>query len=136
MVGALIALRKARQQFWLRADGEVDAFLEGWADDAVFHFPGDPPHGGTLRGKEPIREWFRDFHQRFPNARFHLERAYVSRPLALTADNEVAVSWTATLAPETGTASEHAGMVTLVIRGGKAVEVTEYFFQPPWGAPD
>lgn len=128
MIGALIAKRKAREQFAARSRGDIDQFLNGWSDDATFTFPGDPPWGGTHRGKAEIRKWFERFYERFPDANFAAENIFVSNPLAITANNEVAVEWTATL--DAGTKSNR-GVVVVKIRNGKAVNVIEYFFHPP-----
>ena len=68
VIGVLIARRIAREQFAARNRGDLDAFLRGFADDAVFVFPGGPTHGGTFRGAGHIRPWFEDFQARHPAA--------------------------------------------------------------------
>jgi len=128
MIGALIAKRKARQQFAARSRGDIDQFLAGWADDATFTFPGEPPWGGTHRGKAEIRQWFERFYERFPDASFAAENIFVSNPLAITANNEVAIEWTATMGKNT---EPNRGVVVVQIRNGKAISLIEYFFRPP-----
>ncbi|MBE9079239.1 nuclear transport factor 2 family protein [Romeria aff. gracilis LEGE 07310] len=128
MIGALIAKQRAKAQFAARARGDIDQFLAAWTDDAALTFPGEPPWGGTHRGKAKIRKWFERFYERFPQAHFTAENIFVSNPLALTANNEVAVEWSATFG---GRAERDRGVVVAKIRNGKAVNLTEYFFQPP-----
>lgn len=128
MIGALIAKWKARKQFEARARGDIDQFLAEWSDDATFTFPGDPPWGGIHRGKGEIRQWFERFYQEFPDASFALENIFVSHPLAIANNNEVAIEWTATL--DEGT-EPNRGVVVVKIRNGKAVSLIEYFFRPP-----
>jgi ketosteroid isomerase-like protein len=128
MIGALIAKKRARDQFAARSRGDIDQFLAGWADDATLTFPGDPPWGGTHRGKAAIRQWFEQFYDRFPEANFQATNIFVSNPLALTANNEVAVEWTAKMSDR---AEPDQGVVVVKIRNGKAVNLTEYFFRPP-----
>jgi len=128
MIGALIAKKRAREQFAARARGDIDQFLTGWADDATLIFPGDPPWGGTHRGKAEIRQWFERFYEQFPEASFEAKNIFVSNPLALTANNEVAVEWTARIGDRTEL--DH-GVVVVKIRDGQAVSLTEYFFRPP-----
>jgi len=129
MIGALIAKRRARQQFAARSRGDIDQFLAAWADDATMTFPGDPPWGGTHHGKAAIRRWFERFYERFPNADFVAKNIFVSNPLALTANNEVAVEWVATFGDDT---PPHQGVVVVTIRNGKATHLMEYFFRPPY----
>lgn len=128
MIGALIAKKRAREQFAARSRGDIDQFLAGWADDATLTFPGEPPWGGTHRGKAAIRQWFERFYERFPDADFQAKNIIVSNPLALTANNEVAVEWTAQIGDH---AEPDRGVVVVKIRHGKAVNLTEYFFRPP-----
>jgi len=128
MIGALIAKQRAKEQFAARSRGDIDQFLAGWADDATLTFPGAPPWGGTHRGKAAIRHWFERFYEQFPDADFQANNIFVSNPLALTANNEVAVEWTAKMSNR---AEPDRGVVVVKIRHGQAVNLTEYFFRPP-----
>jgi ketosteroid isomerase-like protein len=128
MIGALIAKRRARKQFAARARGDIDQFLAEWADDATMTFPGGPPWGGTHRGKPEIRQWFERFYERFPDADFSAENIFVSNPLAIGANNELAIEWSATFGEGT---KPNRGVVVVTVRGGKAVHFIEYFFHPP-----
>ncbi len=133
MIGALIAKRKAREQFKARSRGDIDQFLQEWSENATFTFPGNPPWGGTHHGKAEIRKWFERFYEQFPDANFTAENIFVSNPLAITNNNEVAIEWTATLDKET---EPHRGVVIVKICNGKAVNLIEYFFRPPNSLPE
>jgi len=66
MIGAIIAKRKARGSLQHLNRGDVQAFLEDWADDAVFIYPGNLPISGTIKGKPAIDDWFRRFVNQYP----------------------------------------------------------------------
>ena len=53
----------ARSFRTLRAD-DVDRWMENWADDAVFEFPGEMPISGRYVCKPAIEAWWRRFFQR------------------------------------------------------------------------
>ena len=128
MIGALIAKRKARRLFKARNRGDLDAFLVGWANDAVYVFPGAGALSGTFRGKKAIRRWFEAFHQRFPERHFELLESAVANPLALGATNELAVHWRSSLRDPNGNTIENEGVTVVYVRSGEAVRVHDFVF--------
>lgn len=48
MIGAIIAKHKTREKFAARNRGDIDTFLDNWAEDATFIFPGQSEMSGTL----------------------------------------------------------------------------------------
>jgi ketosteroid isomerase-like protein len=126
MIGALIARRIAREQFAARNRGDLDAFLSRFADDAIFVFPGEPPHGGTFRGLGQIRPWFEEFRTRHPRAKFEVLEVFVARPLALGRTNELAIRWRVSLG-EAAT-DDNEGVTVVHVRQGKAVLAHDYIF--------
>jgi ketosteroid isomerase-like protein len=125
MIGALLAKRNARTRFAARAANDVETFLSFFADEAVFKFPGDPPVGGTFRGREAIRAQFEQFREWTANARFELVNVFVSRLFALGATNEVAVQWRMRLAD-----TSNEGIAIVHVRRGKIVLLHEFLFDP------
>jgi uncharacterized protein (TIGR02246 family) len=125
MIGTLLVKSRARKRFAARAANDVDAFLESFAEDAVFKFPGEPPIGGTFRGREAIRTQFEMFRERAPNIRFELVDVFVNRLFAFGPTNEVAVQWRMQL----GNLSNE-GVAVVHVRRGKIVLLHDFFFQP------
>jgi ketosteroid isomerase-like protein len=127
MFARMIASRQVKKAFDARNRRDIDAFLAGWAENAVLVFPG--PVGGNFRGIESIRSFFREQVERFPRERLNATRVYVSRPFGVMRQ-DVAVEWQTELEDETGHRSHHEGVTCLQIRDGKVQRAVEYLFDP------
>lgn len=128
MIGAVIAQQKARQKFAARNRGDIDTFLDGWADDVTYIFPGQSEFGGTFKGLAEVRPWFTRFRQQFAEIRFDLEDVFVSNIWAIGATNHIAVRWTAHLREHNGNLVGGPGMTVVHIRDGKTTFVQDFIF--------
>lgn len=133
MFGAIIARRKVRSAVDALSLQDIDAFLDYWADEAIFSWatpngPGFSEQGIKMEGKEAIREWFQAFVGQWEYATFMVKNVCVKRlcPLAF-GDNILMVEWDLLLkAREKPTDISSSGVAVIEVRGGKAGEVRVY----------
>lgn len=121
---------------------DLAGWMNSWADDAVFEFPGRTPISGRFVGKPAIESWWRRFFERMDTVRFRPLSAAVANPFALlfgttTMFVHVAVELTTT----DGLASSGELVSVTRLRRGKIVHVRDYFFDPAveeviWGRAD
>ncbi len=115
----------AEHAFEAYNSGDVDAFMEVYADDAVLSYPGVP--GGTIRGRQAIRQNWADQRASFPDGHITSEVLVVEGD---TAADEFTYSGTNTgpmampdgsTLPATGRHIEMKGMQLLQLRDGKVI---------------
>lgn len=128
MIGAIFAKKQAKQKFEARNRGDIDAFLEGWAKDVTYIFPGQSELSGTFNGLDQVRSWFPQFRQQFSEIYFELHEVFVSNIWALGATNKIAVHWTAHLRDHNGNLNEGPGVTVVHIRDGKTTFVQDFIF--------
>lgn len=78
MIGALIAKRKSAATFAALNRRDFDAFLEGWAEDTTFIYPGDVTASDTFAGKKAILNWYERWSEQFTTAHFTLKHVAFS----------------------------------------------------------
>lgn len=128
MIAAMIAKRRAKQKFEARNRGDIDTFLDDWAEDVVYIFPGRSSLSGTFHGLDAARGWFRQFRQQFTAIHFDLQQVFVSNLWALGANNDIAVYWMVKLQDETQHVYENAGVTVVKLRNGKVKFVQDFIF--------
>ena len=93
MIGAIVAKRKASSGFNALNRHDINAFMNTWAEDATYIFPGNLSISGETKGKEAIREVFRKFLERFPLINFNVKNIFIQNIFALGSTNIVAAEW-------------------------------------------
>lgn len=139
MIGAIIAKRKVRSAFDALNRRDLPAFFSGWAEDAVFFYPGNISASGKMEGKKAIEGWFRKYLEQFPTLKFTLRSVSVQNIFAFGGTNVVAVDWDLNLANREGKDFQYGGVTVINVRGGKVVLVRDYIFdteglKKAWGA--
>jgi ketosteroid isomerase-like protein len=141
MIGTLMAKRAIAGAFDALNRHDLEEFMSGWRDDAVFIFPGDIPESGTFEGKSAVEGWFRRFFEQFPEIRFEVKDICVRNSFDLVGNNVLTAQWTQRLTNREGRAGTNSGVTVVTIQGGKVIEVKDFYFDTgpefhrDWGAP-
>jgi ketosteroid isomerase-like protein len=93
MIGAIIAKKKVRAGLEALNRRDIPAFLSGWADDAVWNYPGDLPVSGRFVGKQAISGWFENLMLQMPHLKFTVHSVSVSNVFDLVGNNVAAAHW-------------------------------------------
>jgi ketosteroid isomerase-like protein len=138
MIGALImklALRGAMNDLNKR---RKDKIVASYADDAVITYPGKMSVSGTRKGKAAIQEFFDRYFDQFPEEQCVARETYIKNILALGMTNTIALRFEKKVTNKAGQVYENSGISVLKIRGGKVVEMQDFYFdveklQKMWG---
>ncbi len=128
MIGALMAKRRAPTVYEALNRRDLEAFLEYWANDGTFVFPGDIDASGTHSGKEAVRAWFQGFLEQFSTIRFTIKHVAVADPFDMVGNNVVAMRWEVELTNREGFDSHNSGVSVISLRRGKVVHVQDFLF--------
>ncbi|MEE2732332.1 MAG: nuclear transport factor 2 family protein [Pseudomonadota bacterium] len=130
MIGSLVARHQVKQAFSQLNQKNLEGFLSGWHEEAVFQYPGQLSVSGTFTGRDAIQCWFAGFFERFPRIQFQLKHVCVENLFDLAGNNNVIAYWDVALTNREGRAVENTGTNLIKIRGRKVVEVQDFFFYP------
>ena len=138
MLGTLIARLMTRKAFEAFNRRDLDAFLAGWTEDGVYHYPGNLSVSGAKRGKPAIREFFEHMFKRFPELKLNVKHIYMKDICAFGPSNNVAVEFDAEGTRDDGYKYQNSYVVLLTVKGGKVVEGREFVydyekFREAWG---
>ena len=133
MIGAILAKKNVRSAFDALSLQNLDAFLNYWADQAIFLCPGPSGPGFAeqvvrIEGKEAIRGWFEAFVGQWEYATFMVKNVSVKRmcPLAV-GDNVIMVEWDLLLkSRDMAKDINTSGVAVIDVTNGKAIEVRVY----------
>ncbi len=128
MIGSIVAKKSVRAGLEALNRRDVSSFMEAWADDAVWLYPGKLSVSGTFNGKKAITEWFENLMRQFPKLKFTVHSVSVANVFDLVGNNSAAVQWDIALANRDGHQLEYSGVTTLTIRKGKVVQGRDYLF--------
>lgn len=140
MIGTLMAKRGVAGAFDALNRHDLATFMAGWRDDGVFIYPGDIPESGTFEGRNAVEAWFSRFFEQFPEIRYEIEQICVRSSFDLVGNNVLAAHWRVQLTNREGRASKNSGVTVITLRGGKVIEVKDYYFDTgsefrrDWGA--
>lgn len=118
-----IAARRARKVFAALGTKDIDALLDGVADDVHHVFPGDHPLGGERHSSEAMRRWFERLYTLFPEIDFQVQRVAVR---GWPWDMSVAVQWTDRGRAADGEPYENQGAHWIRLQRGKATLIRAY----------
>ncbi len=108
--------RAVAESYWRAEERrDVEAVLGHFHEDAVFH-----PAGGPLVGHAQIRTFYDSMGDTFPGLRVAIVHE-------VTAGNEAALEWEATLIDRDGVEYPIRGVNLVRVRDGKFEQVTAYF---------
>jgi ketosteroid isomerase-like protein len=126
MIGALIVKKMASRGFDRLNKRDLESFMSGFADDAVFVYPETVSAGGTFKGKKAIREWTERCLKQFPELTFVVKKKFVENLFAPGSTNTVSVQWDFRCKNRDGIETTNQGVTIIHIKGGKAVLVEDY----------
>ena len=127
MIGALMVKKRGLKGFEALNQGNLAEFMEGWAENSVFIYPGDVKVSGTFEGKKEIEKWFKHMMEQYPERAFTIKNVYVRNICAFGATNGLAVEWEIDLKNKEGKEYKNFGVTIVDIKKGKAVSVRDYF---------
>ena len=107
---------------------DLDAFLAGWTEDGVYHYPGNLSVSGEKRGKQAIREFFEMMFRKFPEMKITIENIYMKDIFAFGPSNSVAVEFHWEGTRDDGRNFDNKYVLLLHLKGGKVVEGREFCF--------
>lgn len=141
MLGAILVKWQVRAAYGKMNRKELARFMRGWADDAVFEFPGTSPMSGRYEGRRAIEGFFRKMSDRMATIHFTVKRIAVTRPFALGLSNTGMVEWTLDETSYDGVTIHLEGVTAGEIRRGRMVAVRDYLFDTEplatmWGRPE
>ena len=128
MIGALIAKKRVASAFDALNRRDISTFISAWRDDCVFIYPGDISVSGETKGKTAIEKWFRNFMDQFPKIKFTVNSVCVKNIFDFTGTNVVAAQWDIEYTNRDGKEIQNSGVTTIKARMGKALSVTDYYF--------
>ena len=128
MIGAIFAKMSVQAGMEALNRRHVSGFMIGWAEDAVWIYPGELSVSGRFEGKKAVKDWFENLMEQFPQLKFTVHSVSVSNLFALTGNNEAAVHWTVSLTNKNGHHLEYSGVTTLKIRKGKVAQGCDFLF--------
>ncbi len=129
MIGTLLTKRKALIAIEKLNRGDLKGYLDGWADDGVFIYPGDiHVISGLHAGKEAVGKWFQHFFDQFPHRHFTVQHVAVTNLFDWVGNNVLAIHWEAEVTNRFGNPARGAGITLVTIRRGKTVRVEDYIF--------
>jgi ketosteroid isomerase-like protein len=109
---------------------DLRTFMRGWADDAVFEFPGHSAISGRFVGKSAIEAWWRRWFARMQAVHFAVKRVGLANPFTLSIVNTVFVEWTADVTTKDGLSAHAEAVSVMCIRRGKVWLARDYFLDP------
>ena len=127
MIGALIVKKIGPKAFEALNQGNLAEFMEGWAENSIFIYPGDVKVSGTFKGKKDIEKWFKHMFEQLPERAFTIQNVYVRNVCAFGATNGLAVEWEIEVKDKKGKEYKNFGVSVVDIKKGKAVSVRDYF---------
>ena len=141
MIGALIAQRRATRSLEALNRHDLTRYLQGWADDGVFVYPGTIPGiSGSHVGKAAVRAFFQRLFEQFPMLQFTIRHVMVEKILGLGMNNVLAIHWDVVTENRQGRKGKTHGVSIVSLRRGKVIRVEDYLFDPgeqlaaAWGA--
>ena len=138
MIGAVIlklALRGAMNDLNQR---RKDKIIANYADDAVIIYPGKMSVSGTRKGKAAVKEFFDKYFDQFVEEHCEARETYIKNIFALGLTNTIAIRFHTRRTNKAGKTLENTGITALKIKGGKVVELQDFYFdveklQEMWG---
>lgn len=128
MIGSLMAKKVAAGEFKKLNDGDLDAFIKGWTEEATFYYPEGTIASGEFTGKPAIKEWFKRFFDAYPKRHFIIKHTMVQNLFDFTGNNVITVEWKLDATTNKQKDVSINGLTVIEIRGGKTQRVRDYIF--------
>jgi ketosteroid isomerase-like protein len=128
MIGAMAAKDNVKLSMEFLNRRDVSMFMMGWADDAVWIYPGDSWMSGRFEGKKAIREWFDNLMEQFPKVKYTVNSVSVTNIFDFVGNNVASAHCDVEFTNKDGYHMKSSGVVMLTIKGGKVIEGKNYLF--------
>jgi ketosteroid isomerase-like protein len=128
MIGAILARRQARALYARLNAHDLEGFMSGFANDAVFDFPGPTDISGHHVGKAAVRTFFQTMLDDYPEIRFTVRHVAVENIFSVTGTNTLLIEWDLDYTNRAGRTIHDSGVTSMSARGGKIVRLRDYLF--------
>ena len=128
MIGAIIGKKMVRSQYERLNQGDIETFMDGIGEDAIFIYPSNVSVGGEIKGKKAIDEWFHKLMEHYSKIIITLKNVFVTNVLALGSTNIFAVEWDEIATNRDGKDFRISGVIIIEVKRGKATRIREYVF--------
>ena len=127
MIASWIAKRMIRSVFdtLSQDDFDVESFVAGMTDDAVYGYPSDLGVGEMVKGREANIEWLNRWKKEVPKREFEIKSICFSA-WPLSPKNICMVDWTLTETNKEGQEFKYDGASIFDIRNSKMVFGADY----------
>ncbi len=105
---------------------ELSAFMQSFAEEAVFIYPKEVKVGGIINGKSAITLWFKRWMQQFTKSHFTIKHLCLENPWDIIGTNFITVEWKIKITNKDSVSAELDGITTIQTKLGKAVVVRDY----------
>jgi ketosteroid isomerase-like protein len=119
MIGAIVGKKKVAAAFDALNQRDLPQFMSGWAEDAVYVYPGDTRVSGTFKGKTDVEAWFRGLLDQFPAFRIQVQEVKAKNAFDLVGTNVFTARWQMQFTNRDGVSGEENGVTVLHTRRGK-----------------
>lgn len=109
---------------------DLHAVMRGFADEAVFEFPGHTPISGRHEGKPAIEAFFRALFERLETWHFTIRHVGMANPIGLNYTNTLYIEYEVDEASTGGQVAHNRGITVMEFRHCKVVLGRDYFFDP------
>jgi len=128
MIGAIIGKKMVRSQYERLNQGDIETFMDGIGEDAIFIYPSNVSVGGEIKGKNAINEWFHKLMEHYSKINITLKNVFVTNVLALGSTNIFAVEWDEIATNRDGKDFKFSGVTTIDVKKSKATRIQEYVY--------
>jgi ketosteroid isomerase-like protein len=118
-IGVIVGKRKVAGAFEALNQRDLPKFMSGWADDAVYVYPGESRVSGTFTGKAAVEDWFREFLAQFPTFHFDVQEIKAKSMLDFLGTNVFTARWNMPFTNRDGLSDQENGVTVLHTKRGK-----------------
>ena len=126
MIGAIIGKKMVRSQYERLNQGDIETFMDGIGEDAIFIYPSNVSVGGEIKGKNAINEWFHKLMEHYSKINITLKNVFVTNVFALGSTNIFAVEWDEIATNRDDKDFKISGVTIIEVKKGKATRIQEY----------
>jgi ketosteroid isomerase-like protein len=109
-----------------------DKIIANYADDAVIIYLGKMSVSRTRKGKAAVKEFFDKYFDQFIEEHCEARETYIKNIFALRLTNTIAIGFRTRRTNKAGKTLEHTGIAALKIRGGKVIELQDFYSGVLW----
>ena len=107
---------------------DLEAVMRGFADEAVFEFPGHTPISGLHEGKPAVEAFFQALFDRLDRWHFTILHVGMANPIGLNRNNTLFIEYEVDETSTGGLTAHNRGITVMEFQHGKVVAARDFFF--------